>query len=65
MMVTSKLKWRYQDVRDAKTMESLPRKTGYTVWSRPKREAVCGSGGRFRGVKLAKPPRDSITTSGA
>lgn len=54
MMVTSKLKWRYQDVGGAKAMESLPSKTGYTEHSGPKREAMCGAGGKSGGVKLAK-----------
>lgn len=54
MMVTSKLKWRYQDVGDAKALESLPRKTGYTEHSRPKREAMCEAGGKSGEAKLAK-----------
>lgn len=30
MMVKSKLQWRYKDVEDAKTMERMSRKAGYT-----------------------------------
>lgn len=56
MIVTSKLKWRYRDGRDAKTMESLPRKTGPTEQRWPKREDMRGAGGRSGGVKLAKAP---------